>query len=60
MPFDPNTVEPPDPQLVAALRTMSCEERLAIAARMWRSARDSIRCMLAHEHPDWSSARLSC
>ena len=58
MPFDPNTVELPDPHLVAALRAMTVEERLAIAARMWRGARDAIRCRLADEHPDWTPEQV--
>lgn len=58
MPFDPNTLELPNPQLVAALRAMTPEERLEIAARMWRSARDAIRCTLAEEHPDWSPEQI--
>jgi hypothetical protein len=58
MAFDPTTVEPPDPHLVAALREMTPEQRLAIAGRMWRGARDAIRCILAQEHPDWTAEQI--
>jgi hypothetical protein len=58
MPFDPSHVEPPDPHLVAALRAMTTEQRLAIAARMWRGARDAIRCLLTAEHPDWTPDQI--
>jgi hypothetical protein len=58
MPFDPNQVEPPHPQLIAALRAMTTQERLAIAARMWRGTRDAIRCMLAQDHPDWTPEQI--
>ena len=58
MPFDPTTVELPDRHLIAALRAMTVEERLAIAARMWRGTRDAIRCLLAQEHPEWTPEQI--
>ncbi len=58
MALDISQVELPDPHLVAALRAMTCEERLAIAARMWRGTRDAIRCILAQEHPDWTPEQI--
>jgi len=34
-------------------------ERLAIAARMWRSARTILRGAILTEHPDWSVEQVN-
>jgi hypothetical protein len=51
-------IEVPDPEMVQLLRGKSSAERLAIANRMWTSARDAIQQMLKAEHPDWNQAQL--
>ena len=51
--------ETPDAEVVELLRGMTPQQRLAIAGRMWLSARNAIRSMLRHEHPDWSVEQVN-
>jgi hypothetical protein len=43
-----------DDAMVQMLRSKTPAERFEIAAGMWRSARDMIRCLLRAEHPEWT------
>lgn len=51
-------IEMPSPEMVEVLRRMTPEQRLAVAGRMWLSARNAIRQMLRHEHPDWTDTQV--
>ena len=44
--------------MVAVLRRKTGVERLAIADRLFTSARDMLTAFLRHRHPDWSDDRL--
>jgi hypothetical protein len=48
-----------DEAMVEVLRNKSPAERLAIAAGMWRSARDMIRTLLRAEHPEWTDEAVT-
>jgi len=52
-------IEIMDDAMVQVLRSKSPAERFAIAAGMWRSARDMIRCMLRAEHPEWTDESVN-
>jgi hypothetical protein len=52
------TIEFPDAEVVRVLRRLSPGERLQIAYDSNRLVRERLRAHLAHEHPDWSEARL--
>jgi len=47
-----------DKTMADILRTKSAAERLAIANRMWKSARKMILSRLKQEHPDWSKEKI--
>jgi hypothetical protein len=51
-------IEVPDDSVVAALRRLTPGDRLAIASRMWVSARNAILQMLRADHPQWSELEL--
>ena len=51
-------VEMMDPAMVEILRSKTPAERLAIAFRMWESARVMIRGVLGQQHPEWSDERI--
>jgi hypothetical protein len=54
----PRTIEFPDAEVVRVLRRLSPGERLQMAYDSNRLVRERLRAHLAHEHPDWSEARL--
>lgn len=47
-----------DKTMADILRTKSAAERLAIANRMWKSARQMLLHRLKQEHPDWSEEKI--
>jgi hypothetical protein len=47
-------VERIDPQVAAILRHKTPAEKLEMAFGMWRFARDTIRRVVAMQHPDWT------
>ncbi len=51
-------VEVMDPMMVEVMRSKLPEERLAIAFRMWNSARVMLRGVLQQEHPDWNDEEI--
>ena len=56
--LDPRRYEMVDDQMAEVLRTKTPDEKLAIAEGMWQMARDLIRDMLRHDHPEWSEKQL--
>jgi hypothetical protein len=56
--LDPQRYEIVDDEMVEVLRTKTPDEKLAIAEGMWQMARDLIRDMLRHDHPDWSETQV--
>lgn len=56
--LDPKRYEMVDDQMAEILRRMTEQERLAVAGRMWRSARTAIRHIVASENPDWSPSEV--
>ena len=51
-------IEVPDEAVVEVLRRMTAGERLAVANRMWVSARNAIDHILRSEHPEWTEQQL--
>ena len=47
-----------DPQMIAILRGKTSQQRFEMAAGMWRFARDSIRRVVAQQHPEWSAEEV--
>lgn len=60
MPLDPARYEMIDDQMADVLRRMTVAQRLAVANRMWVSARDAIGHMLRAEHPQWTDEQVQC
>lgn len=56
--LDPSRIEVLDDAVAEILRRMTCEERLAIAGKMWLSARNAIEYMLRSDHPDWDDEQI--
>jgi hypothetical protein len=56
--LDANRIEIPDEVVVESLRHMTPAERLAIANRMWISARNAVDQIVRSEHPDWNDQQL--
>lgn len=54
----PPCIEVVDDLMAGVLRAKSPAERLAISYGMWRFARDTIRRVVAGEHPDWSDEEV--
>ena len=52
------TIEFPDAEVVRVLRRSSPGQRLQMAYESNRLVRERLRAHLAHQHPDWSEARL--
>ncbi|HET6878898.1 MAG TPA: hypothetical protein VFI31_02010 [Pirellulales bacterium] len=48
-------IELVDPMMARVLRAKTEWERLAIAAGMWRSARQVLQAAIQQEHPDWAA-----
>jgi hypothetical protein len=48
-----------DEEMAKILRQKSEVERLAIAERMWESARVILRGAIETEHPDWDNNRVN-
>lgn len=48
----------PDDAMVEVLRKMTPAQRLAVANRMWVSARKSLEYMLRSDHPDWDDEQV--
>lgn len=53
MRLDPGQIEVMDEAMAAVLREKTGAERLAIANRMWISAREMLICNLRAKHPGW-------
>jgi len=51
-------IEVLDDAMVAVLRGKSSAERLETAYGMWRFARDTVRRVVARQHPDWSDDQV--
>ncbi len=56
--LDLSRMEVPDDAVVEVLRRLTPAERLAIANRMWVSARQALLSMLRAEHPDWTDQQV--
>jgi len=56
--LDPSRIEVPDDAVVEMLRRMTSAERLAIANRMWVSARNALLAMLQADHPQWTEQQV--
>jgi len=54
----PPCIEVVDDLMADVLRAKSPAERLAISYGMWRFARDTIRRVVAGQHPDWSDEEV--
>lgn len=52
-------IEVLDQDMAAILRQKSSAERLEIAFGMWRFARDTIRRVVAIQHPEWTPEQIS-
>lgn len=52
-------IEVLDPDMAVVLRQKSPAERLEIAFSMWRFARDTIRRIVAVQHPEWTSEQIA-
>jgi hypothetical protein len=55
---DPSHFEAPDEAMVEILRRMTPGERLAVANRMWKSARSAVDHIVRAEHPEWTESEL--
>jgi len=51
-------IEAPEESVVEVLRRMTPGERLAVANRMWVSARTAVDKIVRSEHPQWSEQQL--
>lgn len=51
-------IEVMDEEMARVLRAKTGAERLAIASRLYSTARRMLICHLRHEHPDWDEDRL--
>jgi len=51
-------VELMDPVMVEIIQKMTPAQRLAIAFRMWESARRIVRSGVQYQHPDWSDEKI--
>jgi hypothetical protein len=51
-------VEVMDPMMVEVIRSKTPAERLAIAFRMWDSARVIVSGGVRYQYPDWSEAEV--
>lgn len=49
-----------DDAMADILRRKTEQERMRIAAGMWRSARVMLRGAICTEHPDWDEAQVNC
>lgn len=56
--FDPRRLEKLDPIMMEVMRRKSPEERLAIAFRLNRFARERIALDLKVQHPDWTEEEV--
>jgi Rv0078B-related antitoxin len=57
-PIEPIRIEVPDDAVVEVLRRLTPGERLAIANRMWVSARQVVGFIVRRDHPDWSDDQV--
>ena len=56
--LDPRRIEVPDDAVVEVLRRLTPAERLAIANRMWVSARQVVDFVIRRDHPDWNQEQV--
>jgi Rv0078B-related antitoxin len=56
--LDPSRIEVPGDDVVELLRRLTPAERLAIANRMWVSARNALLTMLRTDHPEWNEQQV--
>jgi hypothetical protein len=56
--IDPSRIEVPDDAVVELLRRMTPAERLALANRMWVSARNAVDFIVRRQHPEWNDQQL--
>jgi hypothetical protein len=56
--IDARRIEVPDEAVVELLRRMTVGERLAVANRMWVSARNAVEQIVRSEHPEWTKQQL--
>jgi hypothetical protein len=47
-----------DDAVAEILRPRICEERLAIAGKMWLTARNTIKRLLRADHPEWGDDQV--
>lgn len=57
-PIDSHRIEVPDDAVVEVLRRLTPAERLAIANRMWVSARTALLSLLRSDHPQWTDEQV--
>jgi len=56
--IDPSRIEVVDDDMAEVLRRMTSEERLAVANRMWVSARNAVELIVRSENPAWNEQQL--
>jgi hypothetical protein len=56
--LDASRIEVPYHAVVEILRRMTEGERLAVANRMWRSARTAVDHVVRGEHPEWTEPQV--
>jgi hypothetical protein len=57
--LDPRRYEIVDDAMAEVLRAKTPHEKLSIAEGMWRMARDLIRDMVRHDHPEWTESEIA-
>ena len=56
--LDVSRMEVPDDAVVEVLRRLTPAERLAIANRMWVSARQVVEFVVRRDHPNWNGEQV--
>ena len=56
--LDLSRMEVPDDAVVEVLRRLTPGERLAIANRMWVSARQVVEFVVRRDHPNWNGEQV--
>jgi len=54
MPIDPRRIEVMDDMMADILRRKTPQEKMSIAAGMWRAARRMVAASVQHRNPFWS------
>lgn len=59
MPLEPHRIEVIDEAMAEVFRRKTGAERLAIASRLYASARRMLTSMLRHKYRDWTDDQIS-